>query len=127
MWPRLSIPAGLLTGVAAAALVIGGILAFVPEPGAAPTPPPEPSTSFGLPPASSSATAAPSVEGSGAPSGDASPSGGDGPFHIGETAPALDVPQVGGGRIDLTNLRGKPVWSTSWGRTAPRASTGSRS
>ena len=25
-------------------------------------------------------------------------------------APALVVPQVGGGTIDITNLRGKPVW-----------------
>jgi thiol-disulfide isomerase/thioredoxin len=31
-------------------------------------------------------------------------------FHVGEPAPALLVPQVGGGTIDLANLRGKPVW-----------------
>jgi len=29
---------------------------------------------------------------------------------IGEPAPALDVEQLGGGRIDLAALRGKPVW-----------------
>ena len=48
MWPRISIIAGLLTGVAAAALVIGGIIVLAPEPGAAPTPPPQPSASLGL-------------------------------------------------------------------------------
>jgi thiol-disulfide isomerase/thioredoxin len=31
-------------------------------------------------------------------------------FHIGELAPALRVPQVGGGTIDLEALRGKAVW-----------------
>jgi Peroxiredoxin len=31
-------------------------------------------------------------------------------FHIGEPAPSLIVPQVGGGTIDLAHLRGKPVW-----------------
>jgi cytochrome c biogenesis protein CcmG, thiol:disulfide interchange protein DsbE len=31
-------------------------------------------------------------------------------FHVGEQAPALVVPQVGGGTIDLASLRGKPVW-----------------
>jgi thiol-disulfide isomerase/thioredoxin len=29
---------------------------------------------------------------------------------VGEPAPALVVPQVGGGTIDLAALRGKPVW-----------------
>ena len=32
MWPRLSIVAGLVTGIAAAALVIGGILFLGPGP-----------------------------------------------------------------------------------------------
>ena len=31
-------------------------------------------------------------------------------FRIGQPAPALVVNQVGGGTIDLLNLRGKPVW-----------------
>jgi thiol-disulfide isomerase/thioredoxin len=34
----------------------------------------------------------------------------DAPFHIGQPAPPLLVPQVGGGTIDLAKLRGKPVW-----------------
>ncbi|HUP55744.1 MAG TPA: redoxin domain-containing protein [Methylomirabilota bacterium] len=121
MWPRLSILAGLLAGVAVALLVLGGILAFAPEPGAAPTPAPQPSASIGLPSASPSLPAAsPSASGgsgtpsaSGAPSGSAVPSGGSslaGLFHVGEPAPALSVPQVGGGTIDLANLKGQPVW-----------------
>lgn len=33
-----------------------------------------------------------------------------GPFRVGEPAPSLRVPQLGGGTIDLTALRGHPVW-----------------
>ena len=31
-------------------------------------------------------------------------------MHIGEQAPVLALPQVGGGFIDLATLRGRPVW-----------------
>ena len=118
MWPRLSILAGLLAGIAVALLVLGGILAFAPEPRAAPTPAPQPSSSVGMPSASpsvpaASASASPSASGgSGAPFGSATPSSGSAAalFNIGEPAPALVVPQVGGGTIDLTNLKGQPVW-----------------
>lgn len=77
MWPRLSILAGLLAGVAAAALVIGGILAFVPEPGAARTPPPRPSASLSVPPSlepSPTATAGASPSASPTATASASPS-----------------------------------------------------
>ena len=40
MWPRLAILVGLLAGVATAALLLGGILAFAPEPVPTPTPVP---------------------------------------------------------------------------------------
>src|SRR6185436_19287068 len=96
MWPRLSIVAGLLTGIAAAALVLGGILLLAPKPGAAPTPAAQPS---------GSASASPSAAVS--PSAAASASGSAGSvaaFHVGEPAPALVVPQVGGGEIDLAKL-----------------------
>jgi len=33
-----------------------------------------------------------------------------GNFHVGETAPPLRVPQVGGGTVDVAALRGRPVW-----------------
>jgi cytochrome c biogenesis protein CcmG, thiol:disulfide interchange protein DsbE len=123
MWARLSIVAGLLAGVAAAALVIGGILAFAPEPGAAATPPPKPSASLSELP-SPSPSAPPSGSPSATPTGSGSPSGAGGSssaglFHVGEAAPALVVPQVGGGIIDLTNLRGKPVWINFMGTYCP--------
>jgi thiol-disulfide isomerase/thioredoxin len=118
MWPRLSILAGLLTGVAAAALVIGAILVLAPDSGAAPTPPPEPSVSLGLPSPSPSVAGSPGA--TTRPSGSGgSPSTGGQPFHVGEVAPALAVPQVGGGAIDLMNLRGKPVWVNFMGTYCP--------
>jgi cytochrome c biogenesis protein CcmG, thiol:disulfide interchange protein DsbE len=120
MWPRLSIVAGLLTGVAAAALVIGGILAFAPLPGAAPTPAPQPSASLGLVP-SPTPVASPSGSGSPTSSGaGASPTdGGGASFHVGERAPALVVPQVGGGIVDLSKLKGSPVWVNFMGTYCP--------
>ena len=127
MWARLSIIAGLFAGIAVALLVLGGIVAFAPEPGAAPTPAPVPSGSIGI--ATATPSPSPSVAGSPAPSGaSASPSssplqpGGSataGLFHVGEKAPALVVPQVGGGTIDLTNLRGQPVWVNFMGTYCP--------
>lgn len=123
MWARLSIVAGLLAGVAVAALVIGGILVFAPEPGAAVTPPPQPSASLTVLP-SLTPSIAPSggpsagASGSGAPSG-AGSSASAGLFHVGEAAPSLIVPQVGGGMIDLASLRGKPVWINFMGTYCP--------
>ena len=62
MWPRLSIIAGLLAGVAVALLVLGGILAFAPERGSAATPAPVPSVSIPiLSPSPADASASPSV------------------------------------------------------------------
>jgi cytochrome c biogenesis protein CcmG, thiol:disulfide interchange protein DsbE len=120
MWPRLSIIAGLLTGVAAAALVIGGILILAPEPGAAPTPPPQPSASLGLEPTPSPTPTATAGSGEPSPSGSVLPSGETGSaFHVGEPAPALVVPQVGGGTIDLANLKGRPVWVNFMGTYCP--------
>ena len=123
MWPRLSILAGLLAGVAVALLVLGGILAFAPEPGASATPAPVPSGSIAIlspspdaspSPTASGSSASPSPGGSGGPAGSAA-----GLFHVGEPAPALVVPQVGGGTIDLANLRGKPVWVNFMGTYCP--------
>ena len=123
MWPRLSIVAGLFAGVAVAALVLGGILAFAPEPGAAPTLAPEPSGSIAVIPSPSVAVSAvPSGGASASPlgSGGASPSPvSGGQFHVGEPAPALVVPQVGGGTIDLANLRGQAVWVNFMGTYCP--------
>ena len=123
MWPRLSILAGLLAGVAVALLVLGGIVAFAPEPGASPTPAPLPSASIGTAAPSLSIVASPSPSASGgSPTSSPSQPGGSavaGPFHVGEPAPELVVPQVGGGTIDLTNLRGQPVWVNFMGTYCP--------
>lgn len=102
MWARLSIVAGLVLGVAVAGLVLGGILAFAPDPVSPATPSPS----------SAAASPSPSASASPEPSSTAVPSASvvDAPFHVGQPAPPLSVPQVGGGTIDLVNLRGKPVW-----------------
>ena len=114
MSSRLSILAGLLAGVLVAVVALGGILYFAPEPGAAETPAPRPSIAIGTPSPSPTVAASPSAPGASAsPSGSALPSAGSslaGLFHVGEEAPALSVPQLGGGTIDIRNLGGKPVW-----------------
>jgi len=127
MGSRLSIVAGLLAGL----LVAGGLLvAFVfvgpdpvhPSPSAAPSeavPSPSPSAS---PSASSSASPAASASATSpvsAPAGSPGASTVTENFHIGQPAPALAVPQVGGGTIDLASLKGKPVWVNFMQTTCP--------
>jgi thiol-disulfide isomerase/thioredoxin len=112
MGSRLSVVAGLLAGL----LVAGALLlAFVfvgPDPVRATASPAgspasgEPSTAATASPtssaeASSSASAAPIASGASQVTEN---------FHVGEAAPPLKVAQVGGGEIDLANLKGKPVW-----------------
>jgi thiol-disulfide isomerase/thioredoxin len=115
MWARLSIVAGLVLGVLVAAVLIGGILAFAPV---APLPSiATPSLALASETPSAAASSAPSNPPSPTPSASAGPSGGA--FHIGEPAPPLQVPQVGGGTIDLANLRGKPVWINFMATSCP--------
>jgi thiol-disulfide isomerase/thioredoxin len=108
------VAAGLLTGILVAALVLGGIVAFAPEPTAA-RPSPAASASPSAPP---SGVASPSPDGA-----SASPAATSGPvvtgFHVGEPAPPLVVPQVGGGTIDLAALEGSPVWVNFMGTYCP--------
>ena len=40
-------------------------------------------------------------------------------FHVGQPAPVLVVPQVGGGTIDLASLKGTPVWINFMQTTCP--------
>lgn len=40
-------------------------------------------------------------------------------FHVGERAPLLSVVQLGGGRVDLANLKGTPVWINFMQTTCP--------
>ncbi|HEX7222130.1 MAG TPA: TlpA disulfide reductase family protein [Candidatus Limnocylindrales bacterium] len=110
MGPRLSVAAGLAAGGLLALAIVAGVILFgpeivVPAPSIAASSSPAPSiaeaTPSAAPTASPELTAVPSA----APSGDEVAN-----FHIGEQAPDLVVPQVGGGTIDLSLLEGKPVW-----------------
>ena len=131
MPPRVAVLLGLLAGVATAALVLGAILALAPGP-VHPTPTPVARPS----PAAASASpviGSPSVGPSNgvSPSGSALPSpapSGSEPasssvsgsaFGVGLPAPALRVTRVGGGTIDLAELRGKPVWVNFMQTTCP--------
>ena len=103
---RSSVVAGLLAGITAAVVLIAGVVAFDPEP-VVPSPSPvlpsasAPSASAAASPVAPTSVLTPSPE----------PTASEGSlFHVGEPAPALVVPQVGGGSIDLAALRGKPVW-----------------
>jgi len=122
MMPRLAILVGLLAGIVVAGLILGGIYALAPESPTATQSPTATPTATATPEVSSApanttsppsedplvgTSASPSASSSGSQS--ASPSGGS-LFHVGEPAPALVVPQVGGGTIDLASLKGKPVW-----------------
>ena len=114
-----AILAGLLAGVLVAAGVLAAFVFVGSDPiGLRPTPSPtvaataSPSASAGP-----SASPAPSASASsGAPTGsDAGQTG----FHIGEPAPPLIVAQLGGGTIDVSTLRGKPVWVNFMQTTCP--------
>jgi len=113
MWPRLSIVAGLVAGIAVGVVVLGGIVAFAPDPAPTVTPVPTVVPTAAPAPSAAAASASPSASASAAASGSAAL------FHIGEPAPSLVVPQVGGGTIDLANLRGTPVWVNFMGTYCP--------
>jgi thiol-disulfide isomerase/thioredoxin len=118
MSSRRPVGAGLFSGAAVAGVLLVVLVLGLPGPsGVAPTAT-EPSTGdasrqpTGTPVATGGATASRAPAGSAAASGaagSASPQAGAA-FHVGEAAPDLVVPQVGGGQIDLASLRGKPVW-----------------
>jgi len=115
----VAILAGLFAGILVAAGVLVAFVFVGPDPvGLRPTPSPtavtiaSPSASAA---ASGSASTGPSASGP-APSGsDAAQTG----FHVGEPAPALAVPQLGGGTIDLSTLKGKAVWVNFMQTTCP--------
>jgi cytochrome c biogenesis protein CcmG, thiol:disulfide interchange protein DsbE len=106
MSARASIAAGLAAGIAAAILLLVLVVAFVPDPVIG-GPTPLPTTGSGT------ASPVPTQPGGSSPIGPSAispgPSGAAN-FRIGEPAPALAVPILGGGTIDLADLRGKPVW-----------------
>jgi thiol-disulfide isomerase/thioredoxin len=112
MESRVAIAAGIGSGVLVAVLLIGAIVALGPAPGVPEVSPSASSSPFAASPTAASPTSA-------QPSGSTLPSPGDAAFHIGEPAPPLVVPRVGGGTIDLAALRGKPVWVNFMGTYCP--------
>ena len=112
MESRAPIAAGLGSGVLVAVLLIVALVALGPAPQVARVSPAAPRSPVAASPTAARPTAPP-------PSASIVPSPGDQAFHIGETAPSLVVPQVGGGTIDLAVLRGKPVWVNFMGTYCP--------
>jgi peroxiredoxin len=120
----ISILAGLLAGVLVAAGILVAFVFVGPDPiGLRPTPPPTlvpatPSAVAASPSSSPSSVSSvgPSASAAGSPGASVDPGAA---FHIGQPAPALVVPQLGGGTIDLTNLRGKAVWLNFMQTTCP--------
>ncbi len=134
MGGKTAIAAGLLVGVLTGAGALAAVLYLAPDltmpaPSQA-TPSPQASRSPAPPgsgaPTTSPSTVLPSMPGvspsaspgaSASPGGAGSPSASDAPgasttglLGVGEPAPALVVPQLGGGTIHLAALRGQPVW-----------------
>ena len=114
MGGKTAIVLGLVTGIVVGGLIVGGLVAFLPgtpvatpAPVAAPTPTaaPTPYPSSASTPAASASPVASSL-----PAAEPSATTGAEAFGVGQPAPALVVPKVGGGTIDLASLRGKPVW-----------------
>jgi thiol-disulfide isomerase/thioredoxin len=114
MGGKTAIALGLLLGVVAGAGLLSAALLLAPAPGVpvptrpplATLPPPTPSPVGSAVP-SQPAGASPSAGASGDPAGGATPTA---LFGVGGPAPALVVPGLDGGTVDLASYRGKPVW-----------------
>jgi thiol-disulfide isomerase/thioredoxin len=98
--------AGIILVVLIASLPGGRITPATPSLAVSPAPSGSPSESASTPVPSTSASALPSA--SLGPSASASTAGVG--LGVGQTAPALRVARLGGGTLDLAELRGKPVW-----------------
>ena len=113
MGGKTAIGGGLVAGLVTGAIVVGAVVLLAPGPGAPdPAASPEPVAQGSASP-SGSASTSPSASGGSSPDDSGSPGASADPgaaFGIGEPAPPLAVPQLGGGEIALSNLRGKPVW-----------------
>jgi cytochrome c biogenesis protein CcmG, thiol:disulfide interchange protein DsbE len=127
MGSRLSILAGLLAGLLVAGALLAAFLFVGPDPSRG-TPSADPSSSPGQASAGASPSSSPSAPASAGGSPTAASSAETGSpgsssatenFHVGEPAPALLVPQVGGGTIDLSTMRGKAVWVNFMQTTCP--------
>jgi thiol-disulfide isomerase/thioredoxin len=115
MSPRTTVAAGLASGVAVAVAIILAAIAFLPEPPIGPSDSGPAGPSGGV--AASGSAGTPDGSGSAVPTVGASI--GEALFHVGEPAPALVVPQLGGGQIDLAALDGQAVWVNFMQTTCP--------
>jgi thiol-disulfide isomerase/thioredoxin len=111
MGGKTAVALGLVAGLVAGGLIVGGVIALVPVPGAGPLVP-APSAQASIAPLPASVPPGSVPPGSEAPSQAVEPSESTiaQAFGIGEPAPPLVLPLVGGDTIDLVSLRGKPVW-----------------
>ena len=110
MGGKTAIAGGLVAGLLTGAVVVGALVLLTPPPAPAEVPVPSPVASpVGEASQSAPPSALPSASASGSPLASGSP-GADEGFGIGEPAPPLTVPQLGGGEIALANLKGSPVW-----------------
>ena len=118
----ISILGGLIAGILVAAGILAAFVFVGPDPiGLRPAPAPTlvpPSAAAASPSAIASVgpSTGPSASAVGSPGGSTDPGAA---FHIGQPAPVLVVPQLGGGTIDLVNLRGKAVWLNFMQTTCP--------
>ncbi len=132
---------GLLAGVLTASLLLVALYTFGPDlappltgdigsasPTAAPSSATPAPSSSRVPSAAPSASIAATPDASDAVPSDASPSPRPtlpprspipGQFHVGEPAPRLVLPLLGGDTIDLAKLKGKPVWINFMGTYCP--------
>lgn len=113
MGGKTAITLGLLAGLVVGGLAVGGVIALAPVPAAVvPTSSPvaEATAAPSATPSPSEGPSGSSVPGSSASPGEPSESAAAGAFRIGEPAPALSLPLLGGDTIDLASLKGKPVW-----------------
>ena len=111
MGGKTVIALGLIAGALVGGLLIGGLVAFLPGPAPAVSPAPTATAEPTQSPSSAPTPATPASPAASA-SAETAPSattGSEG-FGVGEPAPPLVVPRVGGGTIDLATLKGKPVW-----------------
>lgn len=115
MGPRTSVAAGLVSGIAVAFAVLAAAVAFIPDP--APLADASPAPSGAAPFVASAPPSPAGGEGSAEPTVVATI--GEAELRVGEPAPSLRLPQVGGGEIDLAKLDGRPVWISFMQTTCP--------
>jgi cytochrome c biogenesis protein CcmG/thiol:disulfide interchange protein DsbE len=144
MSSRVAVVIGLLAGILTATLVLAGVYLVgpdlapslgadassptatrsLPAPSLGPTRSPTPSAAVSVEPSDAGPTAAVPSDSTAGDTPTArvtlpprSPIAGL--FHVGEPAPRLVLPLLGGGTVDLAKLKGQPVWVNFMGTYCP--------